>query len=55
MEARFTKKMLIELMGPGTRIFLDSDDLSDLKLLMQHVRDAEVLTLFQTEDVLMRP
>ena len=35
------------LVGGGKRAFLDSDDLNDLNLLMSHVRDSDVLILFQ--------
>ena len=41
--------------GPVSRVFLDSDDLQDLNLLLQHVRDSDVLVLFQTAGVLLRP
>ena len=36
-------------------IFLDSDDLSDLRNLLQHVRETQVLVLLQSKSVLTRP
>ena len=36
-------------------IFLDSDDLQDLKDLKENVRNSEVLLLFQSQGVLARP
>ena len=39
----------------GQHIFLDSDDLSDLKELLDHVRHSKVLVLLQTEKILQRP
>ena len=36
-------------------IFLDSDDLQDLRTLKDDVRDSEVLLLLQSKDVLTRP
>merc|ERR1719382_2184494 len=37
------------------RAFLDSDDLRDLGMLKQHVRDSKCLVLLQTKSVLQRP
>ena len=43
-------------MRPDCRqIFLDSDDLKDLKQLNKHVRNTQVLVLLQTPHVLHRP
>lgn len=36
-------------------IFLDSDDLQDLRGVQDDVRDSEVLVLFQSKGVLTRP
>ena len=36
-------------------VFLDSDDLSDLRNLLQHVMQTKVLVLLQTKSVLARP
>ena len=36
-------------------VFLDSDDLSDLRNLLQHVMQTKVLVLLQTKSVLTRP
>ena len=36
-------------------MFLDSDDLSDLRNLLQHVMQTKVLVLLQTKSVLTRP
>ena len=43
------------LLGPRSKIFLDSDDLSDLNKLLTHVKQSKVLILFQTDGVLTRP
>lgn len=37
------------------RVFLDSDDLKDLRSLIEHVRQSDVLVLIQTAHVLERP
>ena len=39
----------------STEIFLDSDDLSDLRNLLQHVKDSQSLVLLQSKGVLTRP
>jgi hypothetical protein len=39
----------------GGRCFLDSDDLKDLRLLEQAVRDSDALVLLQSKSVLTRP
>ena len=39
----------------SNEIFLDSDDLSDLRNLLQHVMQTKVLVLLQTKSVLTRP
>ena len=36
-------------------VFLDSDDLMDLRDLLEHVETSDVLLLFQTKSVLQRP
>ena len=41
--------------GGSTDIFLDSDDLSDLRLLLSHVKETQVLVLLQSKGVLTRP
>ena len=40
---------------PDSEIFLDSDDLMDLRDLLEHVKTSDVLLLFQTKSVLQRP
>ena len=41
--------------GGSTDIFLGSDDLSDLRLLLSHVKETQVLVLLQSKGVLTRP
>ena len=41
--------------GSSHEVFLDSDDLSDLRNLLQHVIQTKVLVLLQTKGVLTRP
>merc|ERR1712139_27181 len=53
MDARFVKDKLEQMLG--TKVFLDSDNLQDLRLLLDHVRQSDVLVLFQTAEVLQRP
>ena len=53
MEARFIKGELERMLKTG--IFLDSDDLKDLKMLLDHVRNSDVLVVLQSEQVLQRP
>ena len=60
-EARLVQqnlKPIIEknpLEGSSHDVFLDSDDLSDLRNLLQHVMQTKVLVLLQTKSVLTRP
>ena len=50
-DARIVKQMM-----PGSgQAFLDSDDLTDLRLLMEHVKQSECLVLLQSKGVLTRP
>ena len=52
-EARYLYEKLKELLPQGRNdLFLDSDDLNDLRLLLQHVKDTEVLVLLQSKGVL---
>lgn len=53
MEARFLQTELEVLLG--TKCFLDSDDLRDLRFLQQSVRESDVLILVQSKSVLSRP
>ena len=58
MSARFIKSELEKLLGTEgspANIFLDSDDLRDLRGLLDHVRNSDVLILIQSEKVLQRP
>ena len=41
--------------GRSAQIFLDSDDLQDLSLLLEHVKNSDCLVLFQTDGVVLRP
>lgn len=54
MEARFIKSELERLLG-GADVFLDSDDLKDLRQLGSHVTNSAVLVLLQSAEVLLRP
>ena len=47
MDARFVKDKLEQMLGGGADVFLDSDNLQDLRQLLDHVRDSDVLVLFQ--------
>ena len=47
MDARFVKDKLEQMLGGGAEVFLDSDNLQDLRLLLDHVRNSDVLVLFQ--------
>ena len=53
MEARFLKTELERVLG--AEVFLDSDDLKDLRKLGEHVVDSDVLVLLQSAEVLLRP
>ena len=53
MEARYLKSELERALG--AEIFLDSDDLKNLRELGQHVVDSDVLVLLQSSEVLLRP
>ena len=54
-EARLVHSELKEAIGTDKEIFLDSDDLQDLRHLLTFVKQAEVLVLLQTKSVLTRP
>lgn len=54
MEARFIKAKL-EARLCTKDIFLDSDDLQDLRQLLDHVRDSAVIVLFLSSGLLQRP
>ena len=41
--------------GSSNDVFLDSDDLSDLRNLLQHVKQSKILVLLQSKGVLTRP
>ena len=53
MEARFLQTELEGLFQK--RVFLDSDDLRDLRKLQDHVRECDVFLLVQSASVLTRP
>ena len=54
MEARYLKEQLEGMLG-GVEIFLDFDNLSDLRVLLQHVRESDVFVILLTAEVLLRP
>ena len=54
MEARFLKDKL-QMQLPGSEIFLDSDDLKDLRTLLESVRDSSALVVLQSAEILYRP
>ena len=56
-EARLVQMQLKGILGSddNKEVFLDSDNLHDLRLLLDHVKDTEVLVLLQTTSVLTRP
>ena len=53
MEARFLQERLERALGRD--VFLDSDDLKDLRTLLDLVRDSACLVILQSEHVLERP
>ena len=55
-EARLVQQNLKPLLESGhDQIFLDSDDLQDLRLLLEHVKDSQAIVLLQSKSVLTRP
>jgi hypothetical protein len=54
-EARIVQNEMRQLLGPGHPTFLDSDDLFDLRALLEDVKNSQCLVLFQTAGVLKRP
>jgi hypothetical protein len=57
-EARFIKDRLEPLLLNGQNngeVFLDSDDLVDLRLLLTNVKNSEVLVVVLSSDVIFRP
>ena len=54
MEARYLKEQLEKMLG-GVEIFLDFDNLSNLGVLLQHVRDSDVFIVLLTAEVMLRP
>jgi len=53
MEARFLQTEIEALLG--RKCFLDSDDLRDLRLLQQSVRNSDCLIVVQSKSILTRP
>ena len=53
MEARFLQDKLQDALGK--RVFLDSDDLVDLRLLTDAVLNSDVIVLLQSANVFTRP
>ena len=53
-EARILKQELVRVFGVPN-VFLDSDNLSDLRQLLGEVEESDVLVLLYTRDVLSRP
>ena len=51
--ARFFHKALCNALS--AKVFLDSDNLHDLRELLQEVKQSDFLILFQTKKVLTRP
>ena len=54
MEARYLKEQLETMLG-GVEIFLDFDNLGDLKGLIRHVRESDVFVILLTAEVMLRP
>ena len=54
MEARYVKEQLEGMLG-GAEIFLDFDNARDLRVLLQHVRDSDILVVLLTAEVMLRP
>jgi hypothetical protein len=54
-EARLVQLQLQTLLDEDEAIFLDSDDLEDLRSLLQHVKNSRVIVLLQSKGVLTRP
>ena len=52
-DARHIKDKLVDKLGAP--VFLDSDDLIDLRNLCHQVSMSDVLVLFQTQNLLTRP
>ena len=53
MEARYVHNELERILGAS--VFLDSDDLRDLRQLMEHVRASDVLVVMQSARIFERP
>ena len=54
MEARYVKEQLETMLG-GVEIFLDFDSLQDMRVLVRHVRDSDVVVIMMTSEVMLRP
>ena len=55
-EARLVQMRLQDLLPAGSKeVFLDSDHLNDLRMILEHVKSSEVLILLQSTNVLTRP
>ena len=55
MEARFLNDALGRALGGEDKLFLDSDNLKDLRKLLDEVRDSDCLLLIQSSGLLSRP
>ena len=54
-EARILKSRLLEFRVDAGEIFLDSDNLSDLSELKQHVQNSDAIVILFTECIFERP
>ena len=55
-EARLVQMRLQDLLPAGSKeVFLDSDHLNDLRMILEHVKSSDVLVLLQSTNVLTRP
>eukprot|EP00947_MAST-08B_sp_MAST-8B-sp1_P004339 g4339.t1 len=54
MEARFLHEQLMHALG-CEKVFIDSDDLKDLRQLLEHVAESDHLLLIQSKGLLTRP
>mmetsp|Transcript_43695 Transcript_43695/g.106826 ORF Transcript_43695/g.106826 Transcript_43695/m.106826 type:complete len:375 (+) Transcript_43695:139-1263(+) len=55
MDARYLKEKMEQEVGGGETMFLDSDNLKDLRVLIANVKKSKTLVLIQTQKVLSRP
>eukprot|EP00929_Paragymnodinium_shiwhaense_P102141 TRINITY_DN65327_c0_g1_i1.p1 TRINITY_DN65327_c0_g1~~TRINITY_DN65327_c0_g1_i1.p1 ORF type:complete len:1298 (-),score=269.62 TRINITY_DN65327_c0_g1_i1:94-3987(-) len=55
LEARFLQGQLESVFGFGAQVFVDTEELQDMRLLLSHVRESDCILVLLSSEVLTRP